>query len=216
MPNTALKIKNIPDGLEDYLLEYAKHSARLDKDPDDVYWAETFLAEFLVWPDSPERWAGAWGGTSVFVILEDHSRRYPAPKTAELQRLEHQMHAETSVYSLPVNYQSKYLKTVVLNGKQCSSSKLTHADIKELKASMSKEELAAWQSSIDEEIRCLNHDRDAYATFEKPIRVHLMGTDDTSYSLCFETREDAMEAFDVLKKSPSWETLNNMGFFFTN
>ena len=53
-------------------------------------------------------------------------------------------------------------------------------------------------------------------TVEKPICLHLVGTDDCSYSAFFETVEQAEGMLQNILVFPMWDSLFDFGFVFTN
>ena len=53
-------------------------------------------------------------------------------------------------------------------------------------------------------------------TVERPIRLHLAGNDDCSYSAFFETVDQAEGMLTNIITFPLWDSLFEFGFVFTN
>lgn len=60
-----------------------------------------------------------------------------------------------------------------------------------------------------------NCETEAYATYEKPYRLHVTGTDDSSWSMCYATMEEVNEVRKEILLNPSSETIDKY-LVFTN
>jgi len=211
-----IQIQNFPDGLEENMVKFANSICQVDIDPSNFNYPRTLRAEFIKWPDSPEYWAGAWARTHVLACVKDHTNIYPALKPRHIRDAEIKHYAMTCTYCLPSKYRQQYEKVVTVNGRKCLNSTLTNVELTELDELMSDEEKSEWGQKVSDHIANSKLDDTTYTTFEKPIRIYLAGTDDTSYSLTCATADEAMACLDRIKSKPSWGALKAAGFVFSN
>lgn len=60
-----------------------------------------------------------------------------------------------------------------------------------------------------------NYETDAYPTYEKPYKVYVVGTDDSSWSMCYATMEEARAVRAAILAEPTQETIDKY-LVFTN
>lgn len=71
-------------------------------------------------------------------------------------------------------------------------------------------------SNADRDLeRYFSDERNVYPTYELPFRVRLIGNDDSSWSMCYSTEEEAMEVRKEIIKNPTKTTVDKY-LVFTN
>lgn len=115
-------------------------------------------------------------------------------------------------------YKNGYFIVVSDDGKEYSSSTLTHQELLALQADNFLEESLASSKANEKFLRMCNETLNESEHIEKPVRLWIGGCDDTSYAKCFETVDQAMKVLNAWKKvPPTYNTMNTKwGFTFTN
>lgn len=211
-----ISIQNVPDNLNENLIHYANSFVK-DHLKNDFYIPETITAEFLQWNDEPENWAGPWAENFILCIVNDYSK-IGNLKTISERLAEIAAYACYSIYNLPYKYRSDMLKIhSFVNGQECSRCTMTHEEYLNLTNKIENSDLQEWNRNI---LKCETDQKreiNAYPLKESPIKIHLTGTDDCSYSLCVATRKEAEEIIEKIKNGKNqWKLIADLGFVFTN
>lgn len=173
---------------------------------------------FLNWENNPEQWSGPWMGNFVFYVVSDHSKEDLVSEDAiKSKYIEYVM---SSRYSYPSNIINKCFTEdnfiCFVNGQKCSRSELTMDERREIMANMSRQEIMDLSISIKNQIRHFhNVEIKADVCKERPFKIFLVGTDDTSYSKTFATKEEALSMLAKLEQTSSWDIIFK-DFVFTN
>jgi hypothetical protein len=170
---------------------------------------EVVSCGFFTWDQYPECWAGAWGGTHVLFKITDHSLVHYL-HSAETVRSKRRDYEKYSVFNFPYRFRD----TVLNSEKTPGRSRLTHAEMLFFSSQMTLEE----HQNRDAKLAQFEpHDfsiQDSL-TSERPIKLYLAGTDDTSYSATFSSIEEANKRLMQLVENPTWDDLKN-DFHFSN
>lgn len=205
-------IINMPK-LDPQMTEYANSylSNALEFDARQPF---TAYAEFIEWLDNPDCWAGAWAEKFVLCVVNDYTSTNL--KSRYEVREHHKTYAKYSIYNVPHKFRSLINEIVYYDGQECTKSLMSDQEYAAIHFAMSKVERDAWQLAQDKQFAMLEEEAVAYPTITDPIRIHLVGTDDCSYSLCVHSHKAAFEILENLKSNPTWVNLKKIGFVFTN
>jgi hypothetical protein len=167
-------------------------------------------AGFIDWTDLPECWAGPWDSKYVFYKIVNHSLQ-DLPSREELE-LSFKKSARTAAWIYPKRLKDNYYTDI----KDRYVKRMTYQEYIKLCNDMTAAEAEEFEKNVEQYISRRYKEINQILTFETPVRIYMCGTDDTSYSLCVQTPEDAISIIDDLSNNSTWENLRNMGFVFTN
>lgn len=196
------------------MVEYAQSFVRNDTCEDDYQKYFTCRAEFIEWTDNPDAWAGAWAGEYVLAIVYDHSMT--KIKSIKETLASDESYAKYSIYNVPYSFRKLIPDTCHVGDDICSRGAITHQEYQSLWSDMGELDREIWTKSQNACFESLQKETNSYPTIEQPVKIHLTGTDDFSYSLCVATRKEAFEIVEGLKNCPTWSLLKDYGFIFTN
>lgn len=199
-------------------MDYARSFTEGKNDQKEVTRPFLVTSGFLIWEDNPASWGGPWiigpgeGKTAVLVLVEDHSNRYPAPRTRDQMVMDYRVHSENSAYFFPERVKKITgipVQGNTYNGSLVSSSDVSYQEKQILLDMMTHEELWFREESISKRVAAMVRDIEGYATYENPITISLHGNDDTSMSRHYQTTDIAGIALENLILSPTWESVKH-------
>ena len=193
-------IQLFPEGNSDYIHRLTKPGNRH---------ARVVKTGFIRWDDAEaHKWAGPWDGNHVLFTIIDHSKSgfgpYPLKSQEELLKIATNS-AKNAWYNYPKHLLDKFAysyRNDVPEGTQ-----------KIMISHMNPEEFNKFEMKINESIM---EYMSPEPSIERPIRIHMVGTDDCSYSVSVATDEFAFEIIDYVENFPCMETLKMYNFVFTN
>ena len=164
----------------------------------------------IKWDDDEAfRWAGPFNGNHVLCVIKDYTGTswYGCQPLQTLSEVTEE--AKASALKNIHNYPRHLLKEVhIVDGMY-----ITPQNQKIIYEKMTEGQKAKLQEKID---RVIKEWTSSSPTVENPVRFHLTGNDDCSYSAVFPNAEKALEALDYIKTMPLFETLEMFNFVFTN
>jgi hypothetical protein len=158
------------------------------------------------------RWSGPWQGNHVLCSVDDARCRSPYTlKTAQetvdfLRRME-----EHSAFLFPSR-----LTKILHKDKPSQIDKISDEDMAWLLQAMSLDERKTREQKLETCFAKIERERYSHPSSDYPYRVYLCGTDDTSYSRCYASEHEAMNAIQSLAHTPTFENLEALGLMFTN
>ena len=179
---------------------------------------------FLLWDKKDAfRWSSPWFENGVLLCVDDCSYN-DTPTIGELKE-RHLKYEKYNAYNLPEKYQKEFFCSPIKKGQcrtrlivsnklnKCSRAQLTHQEYIEFRYRMNNEE----KKEHNNNIKHTKFFTDLHTmSYEYPVKIYLCGTDDTSYSYYAESVKVANDIIDNLTKKPNFDTLEKLGFVFTN
>lgn len=171
---------------------------------------------FIDWNDDEvHNWAGAWSDRYVLVTVVDHSLEYGL-LTKDERTIQYHTYHTFSIYNFPYRLHYQVDCVVYVSDAKCQRQKLTHAERTSFMQQMTQDELFKYEAKILENDNTSFLELEGFASVEKPFRVHLAGNDDYSQSATFATKDEALRALLDIGANPTFATLKEHNFVFTN
>jgi len=193
--------------------DYLSHSARscnnVFPNPTESGMVRLHRRNKVCWSSSFD-----WQGSEyVFCNITDHSFDLNI-LTVEQVKLSERVYEQYSKYNIPYSYQERewtkeHFLVTSKDGSLASRGRLTHHELVLFNIGCTDVEMAYYKNKLK-----LKNDTWANeeATIERPIKVYMCGTDDTSYSAAFVGMEDAKKKIKDYEQTGVLDSL----FVYTN
>lgn len=183
------------------------------------------LEGFVLWnKNETSNWSSSWFDKGVLIKIDDHSYNCDlcSLTVAEQKRKDY---IKYSIFYLPFSVEKKlvtmnntkdnYLKIQSNDGHICRRTDMTYEEFISLRANMTPDEYEEHNKNIKKALSDVAKNMFSL-TKENPIRIYMCGTDDTSFTCYTNNMKNANRIVENILNTPSMNTIQKAGFFFSN